>query len=835
MYKSTALPLVDKFISGHNCCVVAYGEENAGKTYSLIGRLPTVDVYDLNSNQLDENDDVSSLGSHGASEVNSRPDQIQQPPSTSYPPLQVQIHNADDLNSPLHPESTSSHPHTTTTTTRHRQSRRRSTGGFANIPLYEGSGIIPRVINSLYSALNTGQHCTVPTQEGDQVIFLHCSYIMIYLEKVVDVLAFSGQASDEQRDKLNFLKLKGSRSEGGVYVDGVTERLCATESQVYELLHQGKQNRRLIESKFRADLSRSHSIFTIKLEIYRRSRKSKQISRMNFCDWANSGAQHKPSSKSSSKETKMNKAHDTIKNIIKTFQSDGANTGKNSKLPYSDSKVTYLLKDSFGGNCITMFLLNVLPTKSNTTLETFHLGSGLRKIENNSKMNMIKESVPDKYKKYYVDASSSSNLIHTISEGSNEFVSHCSNEEKLRSRHQPQSLSSTVNDTRITEATADTSTRTHRSLKGSNLDSSKSLSLTESANKNHSHASSDSKPQNGTTQPNQVSRLKLGINDHQQISKDTTKIETPKSNHAEKIESTEVASEEEKKSLDHSGEVNHSRGQPERNSSLGKKTFSFSDSEKLASEGSSYRELTLAENMLRLSASSKTGITLSSLESVRGAAKHMEEDLAAARNELTTVYALLQASAKRMEEELMVAQKDVFARSAEPTQLLQSHSAFDIENDLIVARKELDNLKYFQNGKNQEAESTNRQIEKKFNLSKLETKSDSEKTEKNMDDIIKETLVKVGDSSFSEIEKQLVALKLENASLTQSKQKQDDELEQARKQIKALSLRATEGQRSIEQLFNINGKYVLYSCFIFNGMFQSYRPLFSIAYCRYCE
>ena len=294
VFKNTALPLVEKFISGHNCCVVAYGEENAGKTYSLMGRLPTIDGDDQNSNQLDENDDVSSLGSHGASEVVSRPDQIQQPSSMSYPPLQVQIHSAENsLNSPLHPEPTSSHPHTTTTSTRQRQSRRRSTGGFANISLNEGSGIIPRVINSLYSALNTSQHSTVPTHEGDQVIFLHCSYIMIYLEKVVDLLAFSGQSSDESKEKLNFLKLKGSRSEGGVYVDGVTERHCATDSQVYELLHQGMQNRRLIESKFRADLSRSHSIFTIKLEIYRRSRKSKQISRMNFCDWANSGAQHK--------------------------------------------------------------------------------------------------------------------------------------------------------------------------------------------------------------------------------------------------------------------------------------------------------------------------------------------------------------------------------------------------------------------------------------------------------------------------------------------------------------------------------------------------------------
>ena len=77
-----------------------------------------------------------------------------------------------------------------------------------------------------------------------------------------------------------------------------------------------------------------------------------------------------------------------------------AYNGKNrSCLPYRQSKLTYLLKDCIGGNCLTLFIANIWPDKSylNETISTLRFASRMlmvyikKNINKRFKMKLCKK------------------------------------------------------------------------------------------------------------------------------------------------------------------------------------------------------------------------------------------------------------------------------------------------------------------------------------------------------------------------------------------------------------------------------------------------------------
>ena len=64
--------------------------------------------------------------------------------------------------------------------------------------------------------------------------------------------------------------------------------------------------------------------------------------------------------------------------------------GKNRDcLPYRQSKLTYLLKDCIGGNCMTLFIANVWPHKNclHETISTLRFASRMVLVKNFYKRN----------------------------------------------------------------------------------------------------------------------------------------------------------------------------------------------------------------------------------------------------------------------------------------------------------------------------------------------------------------------------------------------------------------------------------------------------------------
>merc|ERR1719362_2624833 len=136
-----------------------------------------------------------------------------------------------------------------------------------------------------------------------------------------------------------------------------------------------------------ADSSRSHSIFTINIEMMS-STGDGQIrkGKLNLVDLAGSERQAKTGATGNrlKEATKINLSLSALGNVISALVD-----GRSSHIPYRDSKLTRLLQDSLGGNAKTIMVANFGPSKFNydETLTTLRYANRAKNIKNKPKIN----------------------------------------------------------------------------------------------------------------------------------------------------------------------------------------------------------------------------------------------------------------------------------------------------------------------------------------------------------------------------------------------------------------------------------------------------------------
>ncbi|KAK7264770.1 hypothetical protein RJT34_32380 [Clitoria ternatea] len=207
-----------------------------------------------------------------------------------------------------------------------------------------------------------------------------CSFLEIYNEQITDLLEPSSTNLQLREDMKK-----------GVYVENLTEHSVITVNDVLRLLLQGTANRKVAATHMNCESSRSHSVFTCIIE----SRWEKdsmthfRFARLNLVDLA--GSERQKSSGADSERLKeaanINKSLSTLGLVIMTLV-DLAH-GKPRHVPYRDSRLTFLLQDSLGGNSKTMIIANVSPSIccANETLSTLKFAQRAKLIQNNAKVN----------------------------------------------------------------------------------------------------------------------------------------------------------------------------------------------------------------------------------------------------------------------------------------------------------------------------------------------------------------------------------------------------------------------------------------------------------------
>ncbi|KAJ9546330.1 hypothetical protein OSB04_018873 [Centaurea solstitialis] len=242
--------------------------------------------------------------------------------------------------------------------------------------LVDDCGITPRLFEYLFMRIKLEEE----NRRDEKLEYsCKCSFLEIYNEQIIDLLEPSSTN----------LQLREDLKEG-VYVENLTEYNVKTVDEVLKLLLQGAANRKVAGTDMNSESSRSHSVFTCIVESRweKDSMTHLRFGRLNLVDLAGSERQRSTGAGERLKEASyINKSLSTLGLVIMSLV-DVAH-GKHRHVPYRDSRLTFLLQDSLGGNSKTTIIANVSPSMcaANETLSTLKFAQRAKLIQNDAKVN----------------------------------------------------------------------------------------------------------------------------------------------------------------------------------------------------------------------------------------------------------------------------------------------------------------------------------------------------------------------------------------------------------------------------------------------------------------
>ena len=225
-------------------------------------------------------------------------------------------------------------------------------------------GIIPNAFSHIFGFIKT---------EGESKKFLvRCSFVEIYNEEVRDLLVTKSTKLDIREDPKK-----------GVFVKDLTYVTLKDTQDIQKCLDRGNKNRHVGQTSMNDQSSRSHSLFTVYLEIEENNKI--RSGKLNLVDLAGSERVGKTNATGQTFDEgkKINLSLTALGSVIDALSFN------RKHIPYKDSKLTRLLADSLGGNTKTVMFANISPASYNydETVGTLRYASRAKLIKNAPKIN----------------------------------------------------------------------------------------------------------------------------------------------------------------------------------------------------------------------------------------------------------------------------------------------------------------------------------------------------------------------------------------------------------------------------------------------------------------
>ncbi|CAH9070693.1 unnamed protein product [Cuscuta europaea] len=238
-------------------------------------------------------------------------------------------------------------------------------------------GMTPRVFEYLFSRMQKEKEA----RREEKIRFIcRCSFLEIYNEQILDLLDPSSVNLQIRED-----------TKKGIHVENLTEVEVTSARDVIQQLVQGAANRKVASTNMNRASSRSHSVFTCVIESKWESQgvTHHRFARLNLVDLAGSERQKSSGAEGErlKEATNINKSLSTLGLVIMNLVN--MSNGKSLHVPYRDSKLTFLLQDSLGGNAKTIIIANVSPSSSCSleTLSTLKFAQRAKFIKNHAVIN----------------------------------------------------------------------------------------------------------------------------------------------------------------------------------------------------------------------------------------------------------------------------------------------------------------------------------------------------------------------------------------------------------------------------------------------------------------
>ncbi|KAI0864365.1 kinesin heavy chain [Xylaria cubensis] len=243
-------------------------------------------------------------------------------------------------------------------------------------------GIIPKICQDMFERIGALQ------QDKNTRCTVEVSYLEIYNERVRDLLNPSTKGN---------LKVREHPSTGP-YVEDLAKLVVGSFQEIENLMDEGNKARTVAATNMNETSSRSHAVFTLiltqksfdtdtKMELEKQAK-------ISLVDLA--GSERATSTGATGARLKegaeINRSLSTLGRVIAALAD--LSTGKKKKgaggtVPYRDSVLTWLLKDSLGGNSMTAMIAAISPADINydETLSTLRYADSAKRIKNHAVIN----------------------------------------------------------------------------------------------------------------------------------------------------------------------------------------------------------------------------------------------------------------------------------------------------------------------------------------------------------------------------------------------------------------------------------------------------------------
>ncbi|KAH6724145.1 kinesin family protein-like protein [Leptodontidium sp. MPI-SDFR-AT-0119] len=246
-------------------------------------------------------------------------------------------------------------------------------------------GLIPRTCEDLFQRIEAAHNETPNISYNVRV-----SYFEVYNEHVRDLLV-----PVHPNQPPYYLKIRESPTEGP-YIKDLTDAPVRNISEIMKFMKMGDASRTTASTKMNDTSSRSHSVFTIMLKQIHHDmdtdETTERTARIRLVDLA--GSERAKATEATGARLRegsnINKSLTTLGRVIAALADPKQHRpGKRSKdiVPYRDSILTWLLKDSLGGNSKTAMIACIAPSDYDETLSTLRYADQAKRIRTRAVVN----------------------------------------------------------------------------------------------------------------------------------------------------------------------------------------------------------------------------------------------------------------------------------------------------------------------------------------------------------------------------------------------------------------------------------------------------------------
>ncbi|NXE58465.1 KIF6 protein, partial [Calcarius ornatus] len=239
---------------------------------------------------------------------------------------------------------------------------------------YSDRGIIPRTLSYIFDQLQ---------KDSTKVYTTHVSYLEIYNECGYDLLDPRHEASKmEDLPKVTIME----DSDQNIHLKNLSLQQATNEEEALNLLFLGDTNRMIAETPMNQASSRSHCIFTIHISSKEPGSATIRRSKLHLVDLAGSERVAKTGIGGHllTEAKYINLSLHYLEQVIIALAEKNR-----SHIPYRNSMMTSVLRDSLGGNCMTTMIAMLAMDKRNIdeSISTCRFAQRVALIKNEAVLN----------------------------------------------------------------------------------------------------------------------------------------------------------------------------------------------------------------------------------------------------------------------------------------------------------------------------------------------------------------------------------------------------------------------------------------------------------------